>query len=321
MTTSKPSKLKVAIVVDPAGTMTGPSAEEEIAEHKRVFTELLKPAEVSFQELHTFYQVRPGTDLVVYDYGGLMPGNDLMESNAREVVRWAQDNPTSLIVVVSAFTYRNFVQVDMEDNGLDLINIVCDDGKNDDPIPKWWREMMSLPDPDIEAVTDARYPDLEPEIKLQIKISSWSATDYAYLVNNKLGTVSQDGEYWEFETEENYNKFKQYLENGPEKEPEEEKPFEVIDKLPDPIGFITVPVYCDWRPKQNKGSMRFKLADSIVDVMEGDERIASVGGTFFGYYECSIPDGKGSTWQYSISPKDFWAQFEKLHAEFKEKDL
>lgn len=45
----------------------------------------------------------------------------------------------------------------------------------------------------------------------KIPVSGWSATDYAYLINNNLGYVSSNEEYWEFDTEENMRKFQAYL--------------------------------------------------------------------------------------------------------------
>jgi hypothetical protein len=283
MTNSKSNKLRVAIIVDPAGTMTGPSAEEEVEQYEREFTEFLKPAEVSFQKLWSFHGVRPNTDLIVFDYGGMMPGSSVMEDNSRRVVEWAQDNPTSLVVVMSQFTFRNYVKNDMEDLGLDLKNVVCGVGHGiDDPIPSWWREMNSLSTPDLDAIDEIRYPTID------VKLAE------------------------------------------PEPEPEvvsKPEPEPLIQKGPikEPIGYIRVPVYCDWRPKQTTGNLRFKLADCMVDVTEGEgeneREVGHLGGAFFGFYECSFPDGKGSSWQYSVSAKDFWPEFVKLHVEFKEKDL
>ena len=48
----------------------------------------------------------------------------------------------------------------------------------------------------------------------KIEIKRWSATDYAFLVNNNLGYVSDDEKYWEFETEEEMKIFEKYLNGG-----------------------------------------------------------------------------------------------------------
>ena len=47
----------------------------------------------------------------------------------------------------------------------------------------------------------------------QIRILAWSATDYAYLVNNDLGWVSDCDRYWQFACAEDMHKFRRYL-NG-----------------------------------------------------------------------------------------------------------
>lgn len=69
-----------------------------------------------------------------------MPGSSLMEDNARHIVKWAEDHPNAIVVVVSGFTYRNYIEVEMEENDMTLPNIVCDDGKRDlcDVLPDWW---------------------------------------------------------------------------------------------------------------------------------------------------------------------------------------
>ena len=48
----------------------------------------------------------------------------------------------------------------------------------------------------------------------KIKIEYWSATDYAFLVNNKLGWISDDEAHWMFDSRANYVKFKKYLAGG-----------------------------------------------------------------------------------------------------------
>ena len=49
---------------------------------------------------------------------------------------------------------------------------------------------------------------MNDELELRIPIEHWSATDYAYLVNNNLGWVSDDGCFWVFENESDMLKFK-----------------------------------------------------------------------------------------------------------------
>ena len=51
----------------------------------------------------------------------------------------------------------------------------------------------------------------------KIKLKHWSATDYAYLVNNSLGWISDDEKYYCFDNKEEMQKFQDYL-NLPPKE-------------------------------------------------------------------------------------------------------
>jgi hypothetical protein len=277
-------ELKIAILVDPMGG-GGKTAEEEVEAHKITFTALLDPAEIRFEHVWNPGAISPGTDIVVYDFGGMMPGTDLMESNARAITQWAIDNPSSLVVVASGFTYKNYVEYELEQLGFDeLFNMVNDDGHNEDPIPQWFRDAFELPKCDAEKVYEAQYPD--PIV---------------------IDLVKEDIVHHEDEPKELPL-------------PEEPDTTDWSKEAPkEPIGFITVPVYCDWHPGVHRGSARFKIADCMVDVTDDDDKpLGHMGGAFYGFYECSFPDNHGSLWSYFIKPKDFWSQFEKLHTDVKD---
>lgn len=47
-----------------------------------------------------------------------------------------------------------------------------------------------------------------------LKIEKWSATAYYYLVNNKLGWVSDNQQFYCFPTAEKKKKFEEYLNNA-----------------------------------------------------------------------------------------------------------
>ena len=142
--------IKTAIIVDYMG-VGGKTPEEEIQQHTERFSELLgRPLAV-----HTPrgpHGIEVGTELVIYDFGGLLPGcGGLIDSHTREIVRWAQDHSSGLVVVVSGFTWSHYIRQELEEhNLLDILNITCDDffekeenaGK-DWPIPEWW--MAGLP--------------------------------------------------------------------------------------------------------------------------------------------------------------------------------
>ena len=250
--------------------------EQEIEAHVQVFNSLVKPRELNWYRGHSAYKgdIKPGTRLIIYDFGGMMPGSSLMEDNARELVKYAADNPTCLIVVVSTFSFTNFVKYAVEDAGLDgIANIVVD--SVEDPLPMWWRLQENLDTPNLDNVLETRlkaecYPTPDEDVEESIE--------------------------------------------QPKVVEEPIKPQEKSTKAPI-VGTITVDVRMDWEPGQTSGTARFKLADSIVDVEndETGERIASLGGTFFGFYECTFPDNKGESWTYSVDPRVFYAEFEKLH--------
>jgi hypothetical protein len=156
---SEPKTFLTAIVVDYMGSNFGENTPEmEAAEHKKRYEELLFPAKL---DVYTPAGVGPsylkdGTDLILYDYGGLMPGTSLMEDNSRRLVDWAENHSSCLIVVVSAFTYRNYVAYECRERGLEFIhNIVVEDYLEDPdskpgfPIPEWFREMHKLPAVDL----------------------------------------------------------------------------------------------------------------------------------------------------------------------------
>lgn len=141
--------IKTAIIVDYMG-IGSKTPEEEIAQHTERFTDLLERPLV----VHTPrapYGIETGTELVIYDFGGLLPGaTGLIESHTRSIVQWAQDNPSALVVVVSGFTWNHYIKQELEDHGLlDIPNITCDDffekeenPSKDWPIPMWWKASL-----------------------------------------------------------------------------------------------------------------------------------------------------------------------------------
>ena len=273
--------MKIAIIVDMAGTW-GKTPEEEIEDLKKYYNDviLIPNGDKYFYTPLSPYDLQPGTQLVIYDFGGMLPGTSLMDDNAKEMVRWAYDNPTSLVIIDSNYTYhvyiKNEIQEMQENNeGWKSHNIILRDFTNF-KFPEWW---LLFNDILIEKV--------EPEI-VEIENQNLHLKEEEISIDNKI------------------------------EEPKIEK------FIPPIVAYITLPVKREWQPGQKSGSARFKVADSIVDITEGEgeeeKRIASMGGAFFGFYEISFPDGKGDLWTYSISPKDFWPEFEKMHKELIEEN-
>jgi hypothetical protein len=157
--TFTPIILKTAIVLDPSGTFMG-GPEDEIRQHWLDFSDLLEPATLEIYQPGAIYPeaLKPGTDLVLFDWGGMMLGNSLMQDNSRRLIQYAQYNPSTLCVVVSTFTWGHGIQYEMEE--LELTkphNLTCRfwiptkpySGEREpddwDPIPAWFREFHNLP--------------------------------------------------------------------------------------------------------------------------------------------------------------------------------
>lgn len=141
---TKCRRIKTAIIVDFMGSSMA-TPEDEVVAHKEKYGALLAPAVLDVHEpRHAWpgdYGIEEGTELVIYDFGGLMPGSSLMEDNARGVIEWANDHPNGLVIVASSFTYSHFIKREMKDMCLDLFNVVLDDYLADDPIPEWFKKV------------------------------------------------------------------------------------------------------------------------------------------------------------------------------------
>lgn len=134
--------IKTGILVDPMGHDFGEvTDDQEIAEHVKDYSELMRPHTLDWYKMDSMADVKVGTKLLLFDYGGMMGfgSGDLVGSIARSVLRWASDHPSSLVVVMSDFTYRNTIRYELEEMGLSLHNVVVRQSINEDPIPYWFR--------------------------------------------------------------------------------------------------------------------------------------------------------------------------------------
>lgn len=120
----KKKELSVAIIVDFMGSSMQ-SPQEEIAEYTKTFSEILSKFTL---KISTPKCVMPNlsADLVIYDFGGMMPGTSLMEDNSRQIIRWASDHPSSLVLVVSSYTFGAYVKPEIEALGLKEMPNVLD---------------------------------------------------------------------------------------------------------------------------------------------------------------------------------------------------
>src|SRR3990167_6085235 len=106
--------IKTAVLYDDLGSM-GTTVEQQIASDIRHVTELGCDEKVvlDWYRAYTVGDITPGTELVLFDFGGVSMGyggGDLMADQSRAMIRWALDNPNSLMLVTSGFTYERAVE-------------------------------------------------------------------------------------------------------------------------------------------------------------------------------------------------------------------
>jgi len=101
-------RIKTAFFVDPMGG-GGRTPEEEMESEKESLEEELG-VKLDIHRVHHMGQIEQGTDLLLFDFGGMMMGNSLAEDNSRRVVRWAEDHPSALVIIISQFTYDHAVR-------------------------------------------------------------------------------------------------------------------------------------------------------------------------------------------------------------------
>lgn len=140
-----PRVVKMAVLND-YGMLS--DRDEEYAALCVRYKKFLAPIKVKPQHLDAFTPA-VGTNLVLFDYGGMMPGSEgLITFNCREVLKWAEDNPKSMVIVTSVCTwdwYFSRVAEEMgfrNSDGWDLKNVDLDNGLDGDPLPTWFKEQF-----------------------------------------------------------------------------------------------------------------------------------------------------------------------------------
>ena len=113
----------VRILIDPMGCGER-TAEQEVEDIKELLKEDVLPEEtLRFQVAGLFGSKSPdaiscekyfegGAQVYVLDYGGLMPGADgLIESNVREFIHCAQNNPSAVFLIHSHYTFQWYQKI------------------------------------------------------------------------------------------------------------------------------------------------------------------------------------------------------------------
>jgi hypothetical protein len=102
--------LKICILLDPMGYGNVTDDDEYVAHCHVLRTEVLPDFDLTIERRFCFDEAAVDADLVVFDFGGMMPGSNLLGDNSRRLARWISDHPSALVVIPSTFTYRNGLQ-------------------------------------------------------------------------------------------------------------------------------------------------------------------------------------------------------------------
>lgn len=169
--------VKTAIFVDPFGSISE-TPEEQIKKLKKEYKQHLG-VPLSVHTPRAASEIEVSTQLVLFDFGGMSLGNSLMDDHSRAIVQWAIDNPNSLVVIVSTFTYDNGVRHAIEDLMEDAVpyhynrkkgeqhktplhNLVIE-RYDEGFLPKWFLDSVGAK-PETEEVAELVPPD-DPEIR------------------------------------------------------------------------------------------------------------------------------------------------------------
>lgn len=112
----KAKPIRTIAIQDPVGT-SDKTPEEELAEAVEQIERIVRPRKLRVTE-QAGVSEDMDAELVIFDFGGMWMGNSLMQDNSRRLIRWMQDHPSSLVVVISSFTYRHGLAPELEDLGL-----------------------------------------------------------------------------------------------------------------------------------------------------------------------------------------------------------
>jgi len=132
-------KIKTAIVLDPVGHGFGEvCGEDEVREVLLKYRVLVHPAQIDHYAPGSTCpgRITDGTELVLFDFGGVTYGQqDLALDQSAGLLRWAEDHPSSLVVILSTFTFEHYYAIAAQERGLGdglLHNVVLEHGRGDD---------------------------------------------------------------------------------------------------------------------------------------------------------------------------------------------
>jgi hypothetical protein len=110
---SNQTAIRTCYFLDPMGS-AGRTPEEEAIQQTGFFEDEYG-CKLDYHMARNTSEIQDGTELLLFDFGGMMMGNSLCEDNSRRVIQWAEDHPSSLVVIISAFTYNNVFRYEIQD--------------------------------------------------------------------------------------------------------------------------------------------------------------------------------------------------------------
>jgi len=138
--------LKAFYLIDFMGS-AGKEPEQEVADTMKAFADLGLPVELSgwsysFDDIENY----PFIDIVILDYGGVLPGaDDMVRGQLRAAWQWAEEHPSKLMIVYSLYTWRMYSD-EMNEAFGELANVVCAfaDMHYSDVVLKWFNVTSTL---------------------------------------------------------------------------------------------------------------------------------------------------------------------------------
>lgn len=129
-------RARALIVLDPA-SVPGMTTEQEFDEIREAWRDL-HDIELDATQAERFSPNSPDADrceVLIFDWGGMSLGSDLMQHQIRWVLQWTEDHPSKLVVIRSMaglYLKKAWYQ---EQTPL-LVNLTIDHGEL--YLPDWW---------------------------------------------------------------------------------------------------------------------------------------------------------------------------------------
>lgn len=140
-------EILTAVLFDPCASMIQ-TVEEEFEQaiewlDGQICDQINSKTRSSAYRIHCFdpRDIKPGTKIILFDFGGMLGARDLAESNCRELIKFAELNPSVLVIVTSSYTWHNLFKYEMTDLGFDELPNVHAQYALEYKLPEWFVNM------------------------------------------------------------------------------------------------------------------------------------------------------------------------------------